>query len=173
SGKSLNFKNNVEELQTILTEVFGESSDSEGEEQKQFLHAHCAENRVTVKAQSGSVFGESHSWESITEINGLWLCKEFLSSDQQSMLLSSIHQEGWFAESSSNQVLLDPQTFRPFLYNTLIPFQLVASYFCTYQLENCRFMCDSKTFSCVIWLKDILSDFNFRIYALELCSKSL
>ncbi|XP_059295083.1 uncharacterized protein LOC132048188 isoform X1 [Lycium ferocissimum] len=95
----------MEELQTILTEVFGDSSDSEGEEQQQFLHAHCAENRVNVKALSGSVFGESHSWEKISEINGLWLCKDFLSSDQQSMLLSSIHQEGWFAESSSNQAM--------------------------------------------------------------------
>lgn len=36
-----------------------------------------------------------------------------------------VSAEGWFAESSSNQVLLDPQTFRAFLYNTLIPFNLL------------------------------------------------
>ncbi|KAJ8543302.1 hypothetical protein K7X08_005825 [Anisodus acutangulus] len=95
----------MEELKTILTEAFGESSDSEGEEQRQLLHTHCAENRVNGKALSGSVYGESHSWERISEINGLWLCKDFLSPDQQSNLLSSIQLEGWFAEPSSNQAM--------------------------------------------------------------------
>lgn len=95
----------------ILTEAFGDSSNSEGEEEEQFLHVHSVENKVNGKALIRSVFGETHNWERISEIDGLWLCKDFLSPDQQSKLLSSIQQEGWFAESSSNQVLLDPQTF--------------------------------------------------------------
>ncbi|XP_055813399.1 uncharacterized protein LOC129882921 [Solanum dulcamara] len=95
----------MDELQTILTEAFGESSDSEGEEEEQLFHAHSAENQVNRKALCGSVFGESDSWERISEIDGLWLCKDFLSPDQQSKLLSSIQQEGWFAESSSNQAM--------------------------------------------------------------------
>jgi len=33
--------------------------------------------------------------------------------------------EGLFAESTGNQVLLDPQTFWVFLYNTLIPFNML------------------------------------------------
>ncbi|XP_059295095.1 uncharacterized protein LOC132048188 isoform X2 [Lycium ferocissimum] len=68
----------MEELQTILTEVFGDSSDSEGEEQQQFLHAHCAENRVNVKALSGQSF---------------YICFLIVAA------------EGWFAESSSNQAM--------------------------------------------------------------------
>ncbi|MCD7456639.1 hypothetical protein HAX54_032420 [Datura stramonium] len=95
----------MEELKTILTEAFGESSDSEGEEEEELLDAHSAEYRENGKALSGSVFGESHSWERISEIDGLCLCKDFLSPDQQSKLLSSIQQEGWFAESSSNQAM--------------------------------------------------------------------
>ncbi|XP_016482782.1 uncharacterized protein P8A3.02c isoform X2 [Nicotiana tabacum] len=94
-----------EQLKTILTQAFGESSDSEGEEQQQFVHSHCAENRENGKALTGSVFGESHDWEKISEIDGLWLCKDFLSPDQQSNLLSSIQKEGWFAQSSSNQAM--------------------------------------------------------------------
>nr|XP_016460672.1 PREDICTED: uncharacterized protein LOC107784116 isoform X2 [Nicotiana tabacum] len=93
-----------EQLKTILTEAFGESSDSEGEEQ-QLVHSHCVENRDNGKALTGSVFGESHDWEKISEIDGLWLCKDFLSPDQQSKLLSSIQKEEWFAQSSSNQAM--------------------------------------------------------------------
>lgn len=115
----------MNELKRVLKEAFGESSDSEGEEEQQFVHDHSADNQVNGKALSGSVLGESHSWERISEIDGLWLFKNFLSPDQQSKLLSSIEQEGWFTESSGNQVLLDPQTFRPFLYNKLIPFTLL------------------------------------------------
>ncbi|KAL3328728.1 hypothetical protein AABB24_036047, partial [Solanum stoloniferum] len=99
------FNNNMDELQTILTEAFGDSSDSEGEEEEQLLHAYSAENQVNGKALTGSVLGETHSWKRISEIDGLWLCKDFLSPDQQSKLLSSIQQEGWFAESSSNQAM--------------------------------------------------------------------
>ncbi|KAG5587685.1 hypothetical protein H5410_048119 [Solanum commersonii] len=82
----------MDELQTILTEAFGDSSNSEGEEEEQFLHVHSAENKVNGKALTGSVFGETHNWERISEIDGLWLCKDFLSPDQQSKLLSSIQQ---------------------------------------------------------------------------------
>ncbi|KAK6780774.1 hypothetical protein RDI58_022958 [Solanum bulbocastanum] len=111
----------MDELQTILTEAFGDSSDSEGEEEEQLLHAYSAENQVNGKTLTGSVFEETHSWKRISEIDGLWLCKDFLSPDQQSKLLSSIQQvrfqwfhicilivvaaEGWFAESSSNQAM--------------------------------------------------------------------
>lgn len=76
----------------ILTEAFGDSSNSEGEEEEQFLHVHSVENKVNGKALIRSVFGETHNWERISEIDGLWLCKDFLSPDQQSKLLSSIQQ---------------------------------------------------------------------------------
>lgn len=82
----------MNELKRVLKEAFGESSDSEGEEEQQFLHDHSADNQVNGKALSGSVLGESHSWERISEIDGLWLFKIFLSPDQQSKLLSSIEQ---------------------------------------------------------------------------------
>ncbi|CAN4093087.1 unnamed protein product [Withania somnifera] len=67
----------MDEVKTILTEAFGESSNSEGEEGGQILHAHCAENEENGKALSESLFEESHRWERISEIDGLWLCKDF------------------------------------------------------------------------------------------------
>ncbi|KAF3622332.1 putative DEAD-box ATP-dependent RNA helicase 24 [Capsicum annuum] len=95
----------MEEVKSIVREAFGESSNSEGEEEE-YLDAHSAENLENGKRLSSeSVFGESHNWESITEIDGLWLCKDFLSTHQQSNLLSSIQKEGWFAASSSNQAM--------------------------------------------------------------------
>ncbi|KAH7655015.1 tRNA (carboxymethyluridine(34)-5-O)-methyltransferase protein [Dioscorea alata] len=44
-------------------------------------------------------------WESICEVNGLWLCREFLSENEQHWLLSSIRQEGWFNGGSFNQAM--------------------------------------------------------------------
>ncbi|XP_049408256.1 uncharacterized protein LOC125871662 [Solanum stenotomum] len=128
----------MDELQTILTEAFGDSSNSEGEEEEQFLHVHSAENKVNGKALTGSVFGETHNWERISEIDGLWLCKDFLSPDQQSKLLSSIQQEGWFAESSSNQAMRfgDLPGWAVELSRSIHEVILFGSY--AAELENCE-----------------------------------
>ncbi|KAL7228192.1 hypothetical protein ACSBR2_007000 [Camellia fascicularis] len=81
----------MEEYRTILTDVFGESSDSEGDElQKHQIQFESPNNGV----QSESIFGENPSWERVAEINGLWLCRDFLSLDQQSSLLSTIERTG-------------------------------------------------------------------------------
>ncbi|CAN1168716.1 Uncharacterized protein L905 [Linum perenne] len=67
----------------LMRDAFGESSESEEDE------------------AIGDELGHS-IWEPIVEIGGLWLCRDFLSPQQQSSLLSSLRQEGWFGEASSN-----------------------------------------------------------------------
>ncbi|XP_019164172.1 PREDICTED: uncharacterized protein P8A3.02c [Ipomoea nil] len=88
----------MEELKAILREAFGESSDSEAEDELREL-------KSSSISESESIFGAKRSWEQITEINGLWLCRDFLSSDQQCLLISAIQAEGWFTEASQNQAM--------------------------------------------------------------------
>ncbi|KAK6937395.1 Alpha-ketoglutarate-dependent dioxygenase AlkB-like [Dillenia turbinata] len=73
-----------------LKEVFGESSDDES------------------KAIDNSVNGgqiQNPRWERIKEISGLCLCRDFLSPDQQSSLLSCIQNEGWLDGGCHNQAM--------------------------------------------------------------------
>lgn len=79
-----------EEVKAILREAFGDSSsESDGEPSS------CRRRRIRINDSSGeiasplSLFGDSHVWEQVTEINGLWICRDFLTADQQSSLLSS------------------------------------------------------------------------------------
>ncbi|CAK9175306.1 unnamed protein product [Ilex paraguariensis] len=90
----------MEEHKTLVKDVFGESSDSDDEEEQQ-LQSKDSSN----VDPSESIFGESPNWERIEEINGLWLCRDFLSHDQQSLLLSEIEEEGWLVEASHNQAM--------------------------------------------------------------------
>uniref|UniRef100_A0A2P2IQE0 Uncharacterized protein MANES_05G063800 n=1 Tax=Rhizophora mucronata TaxID=61149 RepID=A0A2P2IQE0_RHIMU len=77
---------------TLLREVFGESSD--GEDDKR----HEAIGNSTLSLQNPT-------WEAVKEIKSLWLCRDFLSPQQQSTLLSAIQNEGWFTEPSKNQAM--------------------------------------------------------------------
>ncbi|KAL6968488.1 hypothetical protein U1Q18_050249 [Sarracenia purpurea var. burkii] len=91
----------MEEHRSVLKEAFGDSSDSEDDEQqKQQIQLEDTKDEAT----SQLIFEESPCWERVTDINGLWLCRDFLSPNQQSSLLSAIETEGWFAEVSHNQV---------------------------------------------------------------------
>lgn len=84
-----------EKQKTLLEAVFGESSDSEDSD-------HHPQNRL----EDSSIHSEKNpSWEPISEINGLWLCRDFLSPQEQSSLLSAIEKEGWFSEASHNQAM--------------------------------------------------------------------
>ncbi|XP_002531882.2 alkylated DNA repair protein alkB homolog 8 [Ricinus communis] len=87
----------MEDEKTILKEVFGESSESEAEESIVFSSLHDDGSHSTTD--------QNPTWELIHQINGLWLCRNFLSSHQQSTLLSHIQNEGWFTESSNNQAM--------------------------------------------------------------------
>lgn len=73
----------MENHKELLREVFGESSDSEDLD---------PQNPIP-------------SWEQIKEINGLWLCRGFLSPQHQSSLVSAVLNEGWFNEDSHNQAM--------------------------------------------------------------------
>ncbi|KAG1365225.1 alkylated DNA repair protein ALKBH8 [Cocos nucifera] len=73
----------------VLEEAFGESSDDDGP-------AHSA---------ADPSLSRQPIWESVDGIKGLWLCRDFLSIKQQSLLLSAIEREGWFSDSSHNQAM--------------------------------------------------------------------
>ncbi|KAL2535548.1 2-oxoglutarate (2OG) and Fe(II)-dependent oxygenase superfamily protein [Forsythia ovata] len=84
-----------DELKAVLREAFGDSSDSDCE----------LGNSSNGIEKSQSIFGGSHTWEPITGISGLWICRDFLSPDEQSSLLSAIEREGCFADASHNQAM--------------------------------------------------------------------
>lgn len=69
-------------LKAVLREAFGDSSDSDCE----------LGGSSDGFEKSQPIFVESYTWEPITEISGLWICRDFLSPDQQSSLLSSIEK---------------------------------------------------------------------------------
>ncbi|GMI98824.1 hypothetical protein like AT4G02485 [Hibiscus trionum] len=75
----------------VLREVFGESS-SDGED----FDPQLEDEKITDPIPS---------WEQIKEINGLWLCRDFLSPQLQSSLVSSVLNEGWFNGDSHNQAM--------------------------------------------------------------------
>ncbi|CAH8352465.1 unnamed protein product [Eruca vesicaria subsp. sativa] len=70
-----------------LKAAFGDSSDDEKEP-------------VVVGDSATAVV-----WERVEKINGLWLCRNFLSVHHQSHLLSAILNEGWFVQESINQAM--------------------------------------------------------------------
>ncbi|XP_031402612.1 alkylated DNA repair protein ALKBH8 homolog [Punica granatum] len=88
----------------LLRQVFGDSSDDEdynyGEGNRSEAETYLVTDHRTDLAASGNP-----RWERVKEISGLWICRDFLSPEQQLSLLSSIRSEGWFAESSLNQAM--------------------------------------------------------------------
>ncbi|KAE8671301.1 DEAD-box ATP-dependent RNA helicase 24 [Hibiscus syriacus] len=81
----------MEDQVEVLREVFGESSsDSED---------------LDPQLNSKQIADPIPSWEEIKKINGLWLCRNFLSPQHQSSLVSSVLKEGWFNEDSHNQAM--------------------------------------------------------------------
>ncbi|CAM0874097.1 unnamed protein product [Alopecurus aequalis] len=74
-----------------LREAFGDSSESDSD----------------VPREAGRpplVHGAGHErwrWEAVAGVRGLWLCADFLSSDDQSLLLAAIQREGWFIDASN------------------------------------------------------------------------
>ncbi|KAF5732667.1 alkylated DNA repair protein alkB 8 isoform X1 [Tripterygium wilfordii] len=92
----------MEDQTTALREVFGESS-SESEDNEQQIVADTADYG-DVESPS-TVCDHNLRWEGIEGVNGLWLCRDFLSPHQQSTLLSAIQAEGWFNEAPHNQAM--------------------------------------------------------------------
>uniref|UniRef100_M1AT60 Uncharacterized protein n=1 Tax=Solanum tuberosum TaxID=4113 RepID=M1AT60_SOLTU len=88
-----------------------------------------------------------------------------IRQSSHSCFLIVVAAEGWFAESSSNQVLLDPQTFRVFLYNSLIPFNLLFLIPLHINLRIVHSLSGINNLLCVIWLKvkDILPDYHYML----------
>lgn len=90
----------MDEYKKLIEEAFGESSeDSDADDRQQQLEG----RNIGVEAQL--IFGENPKWERISEIKGLSLCRDFLTPDQQSTLLASILQEGWFSDAAHNQAM--------------------------------------------------------------------
>ncbi|XP_065030684.1 uncharacterized protein LOC135653114 isoform X2 [Musa acuminata AAA Group] len=82
-----------------LEEAFGESSDSGGE--CEFSSSSRSSLLHCLKQGDGVPL----SWEMVDGVKGLWLCRGFLCSAQQSSLLSAIRREGWFDEGCHNQAM--------------------------------------------------------------------
>ncbi|CAL1380482.1 unnamed protein product [Linum trigynum] len=82
----------------VMREAFGGSSASEEEEEA-----------ITEDEARGGSGDRSKRlapiWEPVVEIRGLWLCRDFLSPQQQSRLLSALLREGWLGEGSNNQAM--------------------------------------------------------------------
>ncbi|KAL8252928.1 hypothetical protein R6Q59_036621 [Mikania micrantha] len=83
------------DYKTLIEEAFGESSEDNDAD----------DLRQAEGGEPEPVFGEIPKWEQISEIKGLSLCRDFLTPDQQSTLISSILQEGWFTDASHNQAM--------------------------------------------------------------------
>nr|XP_043638414.1 alkylated DNA repair protein ALKBH8 homolog [Erigeron canadensis] len=82
--------------------AFGSSSSSEEEEDSDNDDSQQQQQQLERKLK---LFGENPKWEQITEIKGLTLFTHFLTSHQQSSLLQSIFQEGWFSDVTHNQAM--------------------------------------------------------------------
>ncbi|XP_057535950.1 uncharacterized protein P8A3.02c [Amaranthus tricolor] len=112
----------------LLEDVFGDSSDESSDDKLSDSPPLTNPNYLLISMDANvqrklleDVFGESSDdklsdsppltnlnslyWDPISEINGLWMCRDFLSLQQQSSLLSSIQAEGWFIEASHNQAM--------------------------------------------------------------------
>ncbi|KAI5433089.1 uncharacterized protein P8A3.02c [Lathyrus oleraceus] len=89
-GRSDSDSDMAEQYQrTVLEQVFGHSSSDEEEDD---------DGRSDFES-------ESDNWESIEEVKGLWILRNFLSIHQQTRLLSSIESEQWFTQPSINQAM--------------------------------------------------------------------
>ncbi|GAB4855028.1 hypothetical protein Ancab_023614 [Ancistrocladus abbreviatus] len=91
----------AEGVRKLLRDVFGGSSESEDDEQRELPLYQSMSKEASIL----SISNRNCGWEQIKEINGLWLCKDFLSPEQQSFLLSALENEGWFTEESHNQAM--------------------------------------------------------------------
>ncbi|KAK9070068.1 hypothetical protein SSX86_010467 [Deinandra increscens subsp. villosa] len=90
----------MDDYKTLIRQAFGDSSEDSGDDDR---HRQLEGSHITDESES--VFGEIPKWERISEIKGLSLCRDFLTPDQQSTLLASILQEGWFTDASHNQAM--------------------------------------------------------------------
>ena len=66
-------------------------------------------------------------WESTCEVNGLWLCREFLSENEQHWILSSIHQ-GFRSFKSLSLISANPIS-RNFFWISILLFVLAEGWF--------------------------------------------
>ncbi|KAH9298187.1 hypothetical protein KI387_029869, partial [Taxus chinensis] len=91
-GRRIDDHNAAVTLASALRDVFGDSdSDSDSS-----FHTQVGSKEKQVIETV---------WEQVKEINGLWLCKNFLSPQQQEELLHCIQQERWFEEPPKNQAM--------------------------------------------------------------------
>lgn len=82
-----------DELKEILREAFGDSSsDDDSDSSYEWRERLQSRDPIDEIAKDQSIFGESCCWEPITGVNGLWICRDFLSPDQQSSLLSDFEK---------------------------------------------------------------------------------
>lgn len=79
----------MDDQETVLKQVFGESSDSDSNDCEQ-------PQQHEIRSEN---LGQIPSWLHFKEISGLYLCRDFLSPQDQSSLLSAV-QNGAFSSLS-------------------------------------------------------------------------
>ncbi|XP_051118700.1 uncharacterized protein LOC127242958 [Andrographis paniculata] len=140
------------EMAAILRETFGDSqSDSDAEESE------SSRNRRPLHDSTHSIFGDTHIWEPIPEISGLWISRDFLSADQQSALLSALEKDGYLAEDSHNQAMK---------FGDLPDWAMELSY---YIREDVAITSDNSKAACVfpsdlLWREPLFNQFIVNIY---------
>ncbi|EFJ37557.1 hypothetical protein SELMODRAFT_165238 [Selaginella moellendorffii] len=71
-------------VRNLLCAVFGDSEDDSGED---------------------GIFSE-RQWEHVEEVEGLWICRDFLSNHEQQELIDDIEAvESWFTNPNENQAM--------------------------------------------------------------------
>ncbi|KAK1647913.1 hypothetical protein QYE76_065718 [Lolium multiflorum] len=74
-----------------LREAFGDSSESDSD----------APREAASSPLVGRAGRERWRWVAVPGVRGLWLCADFLPSDDQLRLLAAIQREGWFSDASN------------------------------------------------------------------------
>ncbi|KAM0886612.1 hypothetical protein ACQ4PT_029599 [Festuca glaucescens] len=77
-----------------LREAFGDSSESDSD----------APREAASSPLVGRAGRERWRWEAVPGVRGLWLCADFLPSDDQLRLLAAIQREGWFSDASNQGI---------------------------------------------------------------------
>ncbi|KAJ3681382.1 hypothetical protein LUZ60_015871 [Juncus effusus] len=87
----------IELRRRLLREAFGDDSSSSpsSDDDNELSQSSplSISNSLLLDSES-----DGRKWVSVKGINGLWLCSNFLSSENQASLLYAILQEGWFSD---------------------------------------------------------------------------
>ncbi|KAJ7527013.1 hypothetical protein O6H91_16G032100 [Diphasiastrum complanatum] len=95
----------IMDVSEILTAVFGDSDSEVEEDNNVSLLPPPPPPSTPLLYKVVSEDRQKLAWEKIEPVEGLWICQDFLSSQQQEVLLTAIQAEGWFLDPQHNQAM--------------------------------------------------------------------